>query len=236
MLKLLADDTRWRLILALRRSDYQVGELVDLLGLSQNLISYHLGVLRQAGLVQMHRSDADARVSYYGLDVAALQQIYRQLGMGLQLPGMWPLDALPALTVLFLCTANSARSQMAEAWLRLLSGGRLTVRSAGTQPHALHPLAQQVMAELGVDIGYQQAKGFDALGDLRPDVVITVCDLAREQCPHWPSVATLLHWSIPDPVLVQGSTATQLEAFRTARDQLRLRVEALLALLPELSA
>lgn len=234
ILKLLADDTRWRLIQALRRSDCQTGELVTLLNLPQNLVSYHLGLLRQAGLVQMRRSDADARAAYYCLNVEALQFGYQQVGAAIQLPDVVDQSVAVPSTVVFLCTGNSARSQMAEGWLRHLSAGRVSVRSAGTQPRTLHPLAAQVMAEAGVDIGYQQAKGLDALTNVRPDVVVTVCDLAREQCPDWPDTTSQLHWSIPDPVRVQGRSEVRIQAFRSARDELRQRVDGLLALLPAL--
>lgn len=236
VLKLLADDTRWRLLLALRRSDYQVGELVALLKLPQNLVSYHLGILRQAGFVGMRRSDADARAVYYMLDLVVLLRGYQQLGSSLQLmPEPAPTTVVP-LTVVFLCTANSARSQMAEAWLRSLSGGHVPVRSAGTEPQTLHPLTMQVMAEVGVDIGYQQAKDVSALVGIVPDVLVTVCDLAREQCVNTLEARTRLHWSEVDPLQAQGDAAAQLESFRRVRDHLRRRVEALLVLLPTLAA
>jgi len=230
-LKLLADDTRWRLIDALRHGDWQAGELVALLRLPQNLVSYHLGLLRAAGIAQVRRSDADARAVYYALDIAALQSGYRQIGADMRLPDLAG-QALPApATVVFLCTGNSARSQIAEGWLRHLSHGYISARSAGTQPRALHPLAAQVMAEAGVDIGYQQAKGLDALAQIKPDLVVTVCDLAREQCPDWPDAKSQLHWSILDPVRIVGDPDTQADAFRRVRDELRRRVEGLLALL-----
>lgn len=235
VLKLLADDTRWRLISELRLSDRQVGELVARLSLPQNLVSYHLNLLRQAGLVQVRRSDADARALYYGLDVAALQATYRQIGISLQLPDTSIQIDMPMVPVVFLCTANSARSQMAEGWLRHLSGGRVPVRSAGTHPHPVHPLAVQVMAEAGIDIGYQQAKDLHALADMRPGVAVTVCDLAREECLPCLDAPVQLHWSIPDPVRAHGSLDEQLAVFRATRDQLRQRVAALLALLPTLS-
>jgi ArsR family transcriptional regulator, arsenate/arsenite/antimonite-responsive transcriptional repressor / arsenate reductase (thioredoxin) len=233
-LKLIADETRWRLLTALRWSDYQVGELVERLALPQNLVSYHLGILRQAGLVQVHRSDADARANYYGLNIGALARLYAGLGTALALPGDHP-AALPSRTVVFLCTANSARSQMAEGWLRHLSGGRITVRSAGTDPRPLHPLAVEVMAEAGIDIGYQQAKHVDDLADLQPDLVVTVCDIAREQCAVWQAAGARLHWSIPDPVAVRDPAA-QAAAFRAVRDDLRRRVEGLPGLLSALLA
>jgi ArsR family transcriptional regulator, arsenate/arsenite/antimonite-responsive transcriptional repressor / arsenate reductase (thioredoxin) len=237
LLKLLADDTRWRLLCALRRSDQQVGELVEQLQLPQNLVSYHLGLLRQAGLVQTHRSDADARALYYGLNLEVVHASYQRIGASLYLDPS-PLPAkLPTATVLFLCTGNSARSQMAEGWLRHLSQGRVPVRSAGTHPRALHPLATRVMAEAGVDIGYQQAKAISALADLRPDVVITVCDLAREACTPVPPGTPLLHWSLPDPAAATtGDEEVQLQTFRAVRDGLRQRVGALIPLLPTLLA
>jgi ArsR family transcriptional regulator, arsenate/arsenite/antimonite-responsive transcriptional repressor / arsenate reductase (thioredoxin) len=236
ILKLLADDSRWRLISELRRSDRQAGELVTQLQLPQNLVSYHLGLLREAGLVQIRRSDADARAVYYHLDVAALQAGLQQIGTDIQLFGTSEKRIPVQATVVFLCTGNSARSQMAEGWLRHLSSGGVSVRSAGTQPRSLHPLAVQVMAEAGIDIGYHQAKGLETLTSVEPDVVVTVCDLAREQCPDWPQQPTQLHWSIPDPIRVHGSPEAQTQAFRAARDDLRHRVEGLLTLLPTLAA
>jgi protein-tyrosine-phosphatase/DNA-binding transcriptional ArsR family regulator len=235
VLKLLADDTRWQLVALLRQGDFQVGELVSRLGVSQNLISYHLGTLRQAGLVQQHRSDADGRAVYYGLNLSSLTGLHAQIGALLQMPATESDPSLPHQTVFFLCTANSARSQMAEAWLRLRSGGRLTVRSAGTMPQEVHPLAQQVMHEAGVEIGYQRAKGIDALANLHPDLIITVCDIAREDCSAWGADVPQVHWSIADPVAVDGTDAARLVAFRAARDELRQRVEGLIPILPLLT-
>jgi len=229
-LKLIADETRWRLLRTLRASDWQVGELVAQTGLPQNLVSYHLGVLRQAGLVQQHRSDADGRATYYGVNLGELSALYRQIGADLAIPSRLPITDIPASTVVFLCRANSARSQMAEGWLRTLTSGRITVRSGGTLPAQLHPLATQVMAEAGVDIGHQQAKSIDTLVGLVPDVVITVCDITREECALWPEVSDHVHWSISDPATVVGE-AERLAAFRTVRDELRQRTEGLLGLL-----
>lgn len=229
-LKLIADETRWRLLIALRQGDFQVGELTERLGLPQNLVSYHLAALRQGGLVQVHRSDADGRVLYYGLDLAKLKATYAEVGALLQIPMEQSLPTLPAATVLFLCTANSARSQMAEAWLRYLSNGRIIARSAGTSPRPIHPLTIRVMAEVGLDVGYQVAKALDAFDDLHPDLIVTVCDIAREVCTRWGSDIPQFHWSITDPVAEHDSVA-QLVTFRTVRDTLRTRVEGLLALL-----
>jgi ArsR family transcriptional regulator len=233
-LKLLADDTRWRLIRALRHTDRQAGELASMCKLPNNLVSYHLGLLRQAGLIQMHRSDADARVLYYGLDLAALQHAYQQIGAALPLPTP-AVTAPTATTVVFLCTHNSARSQMAEGWLRHLSGGVIIARSAGVTPTTLNPVAVQVMAEVGIDIGYQRSKGIESLAAV-PDLVVTVCDVAREQCPVELRNAPFLHWSIADPAREAGDGPIRLDAFRMAREQIRMRVQGLLRSLPEVVA
>lgn len=231
-LRLLADETRWRLIAELRWSDWQVRELCARLGLPQNLVSYHLGLMREAGLVQSHRSDADGRALYYGLDISGLHAGLSGIHAALRLDTGAPASSHDAGPVLFVCTGNSARSQMAEGWLRHLSAGRIVARSAGTSPAALHLLAAQAMAEVGVDIGHQRSKALDAVADLAPTTVITVCDLAREECGTSPQAPLQLHWSIPDPAKASGTAAEQLDTFRAARDQLRARVQGLLALLP----
>lgn len=133
------------------------------------------------------------------------------------------------LRVLFLCTANSARSQMAEGLLRALGGDRFEVASAGVEPGALHPLAVRAMAEVGVDISRHEAKGVDRFVDARFDFVITVCDAAAERCPVFPGAAKRLHWSIEDPANTRGSEEERLAAFRAARDKLRAHIEAFLA-------
>jgi ArsR family transcriptional regulator len=226
-LRLLADETRWQLLTKLRQSDYQVSELVDALHLPQNLVSYHLGLLRQAGFVRVHRSEADARSIYYSLDLAVISATHASIGAELSL--VPPSD--PYITsnhlVVFLCTGNSARSQMAEGWLRQRSGGRVPVRSAGTHPRTLHPLAVAAMAEVGVDIGYQQSKDISTLVDYQPTVLVTVCDRAREECAPLLKAALVLHWSIADP-----AETSDIKVFRMVRDELRSRVDGLLALFP----
>jgi ArsR family transcriptional regulator len=232
ILRLIADETRWRLVSDLRWSDRQVGEISARLNLPQNLVSYHLGALRQAGLVQIHRSDADGRALYYGLNLDTLHQGLRAIDRELHLASSPQTPVMSTGPVLFVCTHNSARSQMAEGWLRHLSFGRVAARSAGTTPAALHPLAVQVMADSGIDIGHQHSKALDAVADLTPVAVVTVCDLAREECGTAQAALLQLHWSIPDPAKAVGTPAEQLATFRSARDQLRMRVQGLLTLLP----
>lgn len=234
-LKLLADDTRWRIISALRYTDLQVSELVEVLKLPANLVSYHLGLLRQAQLLLIHRSDIDARVSYYGLDLQRFGAVYRAIGAELHVLTPDPSVLASPPPVLFLCTENSARSQMAEGWMRYLSNGHIIVRSAGIDPQTIHPLAIQVMHEVGVDIGYQRAKGLEDIHQEHSSVVVTVCDRAHEACPTYPNAQAQFHWSIADPTRTRLAKGTVYDAFQSVRDQLRTRVEGLLAILPSLA-
>jgi arsenate reductase len=134
------------------------------------------------------------------------------------------------MRVLFVCTGNSARSQMAEGWLRHLSAGRVEAASAGTEPRGLHPLAVRVMAERGVDISRQRSKHLSEVQGSRFDWVVTVCDRARQSCPVFPGARTV-HWDLPDPAEARGSEEEVAEAFQRVRDELARRVEELLALL-----
>jgi arsenate reductase len=125
--------------------------------------------------------------------------------------------------VLILCTGNSARSQMAEAWLHSLGGSGYAVQSAGTHPTTVNPLAVQVMAERHIDISHARSKSVDEFVDQPFDYVITVCDRAAEACPFFPGNVQRLHWSFPDPAAETGSLADRLQAFRTVRDALYLQ-------------
>ena len=127
--------------------------------------------------------------------------------------------------VLFLCTHNSARSQMAEGLLRHLAGDRYEAFSAGTEATRVRPLAIRAMAELAVDISQQESKTLDRyLGDPF-DAVITVCDQAAEACPVFPGTKRRLHWSFPDPSKAQGSDEEQLAVYRQVRDDIRTHIE-----------
>lgn len=129
--------------------------------------------------------------------------------------------------MLFVCTGNSARSQMAEGLLRHLSGGRVEVASAGTDPRGVHPLAVRVMAEWGIDISHHESKPLIRFAREPFDWVITVCDQAKETCPVVPGARTV-HWPIPDPAEERGSEEAALVAFRTARDMLHARIQRFL--------
>ena len=122
--------------------------------------------------------------------------------------------------VLFLCTGNSARSQMAEGYLRRVAGDRFEAVSAGIEPKGLNPLAVAAMREIGIDISHQQSKDVASfLGEPMP-YVITVCDHAKQRCPIFPGTWKFLHWNVEDPADAEGTEAERLAAFRRVRDQL----------------
>ena len=127
--------------------------------------------------------------------------------------------------VLFLCTHNSVRSQMAEGLLRHLAGDRFEAHSAGTEATRVRPEAVVVMGEIGVDVSDQESKTLERYLKELFDYVITVCDEANEACPVFPGAKNRLHWSFEDPSRAAGSDEERLEAFRTARDGLRERIE-----------
>ncbi len=136
---------------------------------------------------------------------------------------------LSAMRVLFLCTGNSCRSQMAEGWLRHLAEGRFESLSAGVDPHGLNPLAVAVMAEAGVDISSQRSESIlEYLAD-PPDLVVSVCDRAEASCPVFPGRVQRQRWLFPDPARAEGSEAEVLSVFRRVRDDIRARIEAWLA-------
>lgn len=127
--------------------------------------------------------------------------------------------------VLFLCTGNSARSQMAEGLLRHLAGDRYDVLSAGTHPVGLNPGAIAAMQELDIDISAQRSKSMEEFIGQTFDYVVTVCDRAKESCPRWPHTGRPVHWSFEDPAAASGSAEEQRHAFRTVRDQIKARIE-----------
>jgi len=137
------------------------------------------------------------------------------------------------MRVLFLCTHNSSRSQMAEGLLHAYGGDRYAVFSAGTHPRGVHPIAIQVMREIGIDIseaaGYR-AKSLEAfLGQPAMDLVVTVCDEAAEECPFFPGARRQEHWGFPDPSAATGDEAERLAAFRSVRDGIAKRITMFVA-------
>jgi arsenate reductase len=131
--------------------------------------------------------------------------------------------------VLFLCTHNSARSQMAEGLLRQAAGDRFRVDSAGTVATTVRPEAIVAMREVGIDISGRRSKTLEPFIGQPIDWLITVCDQARESCPTLPGVARQLHWSIEDPSLMEGDAERRMAAFRAARDELAARIRQFVA-------
>ena len=244
-MRLTGHPVRWRLLSELARSDRQVRELTALTGQAQSLTSYHLGQLRVGGLVTTRRSSADGRDTYYSLDLAGCRDRLIEAGAALY-PGLRlrPVALDPAsvrgdgagrprsvVRVLFLCSGNGARSQMAEALLERFGGAAVDVRSAGTHPRGLQPEAVRVMRDRGVDIGNRRSKHLSEFTADRFDYVISLCDRVREVCPDFPGAPFVAHWSIPDPAADSDATsdATRGEVFARTADVLTTRVQFLLA-------
>jgi protein-tyrosine-phosphatase/DNA-binding transcriptional ArsR family regulator len=232
-LRLAGHPLRWRLLGELARSDRRVGELCELTDRRQSLVSYHLRRLRDGGVVSMRRSAADGRDSYYVLELARCGELLSSAGAALH-PGLAPARRAPrgrrpALArVLFLCTGNSARSQMAEALCERLSGGAVSAASAGSRPKPLHPNAVRVMRERGIDLAGRRSKHLSEFAGQRFDYVISLCDRVREVCPEFPGGPEQIHWSIPDPAREPGGDEDTLPAFERTAAELRTRIDFLL--------
>jgi ArsR family transcriptional regulator, arsenate/arsenite/antimonite-responsive transcriptional repressor / arsenate reductase (thioredoxin) len=234
-LRLAGHPLRWQLLSELARSDRRVGELCALAGRRQSLVSYHLRQLRDGGLVSMRRSAADGRDTYYVLDLARCGELLSSAGVSLH-PALAPTPRPRAgrepgsspPRVLFLCTGNSARSQIAEALAEQLSGGAVSAASAGSHPKPLHPNAVRVMRERGIDLAGRRSKHLSDFAAQRFDYVISLCDRVREVCPEFPDWPELLHWSIPDPARESGNEEETLPAFERTATELCTRIAILI--------
>lgn len=236
VLRVVAEPNRWRLLAELARSDRQVSELVAALDVPQSLVSYHLRELQAAGLVTAKRSAADGRDTFYRLGASRWISLLSEAAGALQ-PGMELVPAPPPPPrlvrgrpprVLFLCTGNSARSQMAEALLRHRTEGAVDCRSAGSHPKAVHPHAVAVMAERGIDLSGHEAKPLTRFRRVRFDHVITLCDKVREICPEFTGPPATAHWSVADPAL-EGDGPAGYAAFQRTADELDGRITFLIA-------
>jgi protein-tyrosine-phosphatase len=236
-LQLAGHPVRWRLLSELARSDRIVTELTALVGEPQNLVSYHLGKLRDGRLVSARRSSADRRDTYYGLDLTRVGALLSATGGALH-PGLRLVpphrdDARTAARVLFLCTGNSARSQMAEALVKARSDGAVEAVSAGSHPRPVHPNAVRVMREeYGLDLAGHASKHLEVFADQSFDWVISLCDRVREVCPEFPGDPETIHWSIANPVTGDSDEVTY-PLFQQTAAELAIRIDFLLAVLAE---
>jgi protein-tyrosine-phosphatase/DNA-binding transcriptional ArsR family regulator len=248
-LRIAGHPLRWRLLTALADSDYRVRELGAQVGEPQSLVSYHLRLLRDAGLVTATRSSSDGRDSYYHLDLDRCAQALTDSGSALH-PALRPDAVRPRplrgpraagrVSVLFVCTGNSSRSPIAEALLRHRTAGAVTVVSAGSRPKPhMHPDAVRVLREsYGIDISRRRPRHLDTLTDQRFDHVVTVCDRAREVCPQFPGHPRRTHWSVRDPATPADPAADTADAtypaFQRAAADIGTRVGHLLTVLAAL--
>ena len=237
-LQLAGHPLRWRLLGELARSDRMVHELTDLVGEAQNLVSYHLAKLRDGRLVSARRSSADRRDTYYGLDLPRIGGLLSATGGALH-PGLRlaspPRDdaRINPVRVLFLCTGNSARSQMAEAMARARSGGAIEAFSAGSHPRPVHPNALRVMRETyGLDLSAHVPKPLDAFAHQDFDWVISLCDRVREVCPEFPGRPETTHWSLANPATGEPDDVTW-PLFQETAAELASRIGFLLATLAD---
>lgn len=236
-INLLAHNLRWQIVSMLATGDYRAQEIIQHVNEPPNLVSYHLKQLRTAELVRERRSSADGRDIYYSLNLDKLHNLYRASGEALHPALTEPLRKPAAslklakpVRILFLCTHNSARSQMAEALARALGKGRIESFSAGTEATRVHPDAIRAMADLGINIEKQRSKSMTEFFGQSFDYVITVCDNARESCPIFPGDPIKIHWSFPDPAAVENPKE-RAQAFRRTAAELMTRINNLLLLI-----
>jgi len=234
-LRLAAHPVRWALLLELAHGDLRVGEMCVALGLRQNVVSYHLGRLRSECLVSRRRSSADGRDSYYAVDLERCGELLAQAGAALH-PALGARTAAPAfegapVELLFLCTGNSARSQMAEALAEELGGGLVRAHSAGSDPKPLHANAVRVMRERGIDISNAKPKSLELFLDHEFGYVISLCDRVREVCPEFSGHPDAIHWSLADPSRSGDGDEQTYPAFERTADELALRIGHLFELI-----
>jgi ArsR family transcriptional regulator, arsenate/arsenite/antimonite-responsive transcriptional repressor / arsenate reductase (thioredoxin) len=233
VLRMLAHPLRWQLIKLLLLSDLRVQELVEQVQEPNNLISYHLKLLRATQLVVQRKSDADGRDLYYHLNVEKLQKDYRIAAQEIYPGWIWKEAAdisteQEATRVLFLCTHNSIRSQMAEGLLRQMGGGKYWVMSAGSQPRQVNPDAVDVMGKLGIDISHQVARHLDEIKGQSFDFTVTVCDRIREESLSDNFSKINIHWSIADPADIVDPEKRH-QGFMLTAQELKLRIRHFMA-------
>lgn len=237
--RLAAHPLRWLLLTELATSDYRVRELASHVAQPQNLVSYHLRLLRDGGLVTATRSSFDGRDSYYHLDLDRCGDALTESGAALHpalrhasapSPASAGQEPSPGITVLFACTGNSARSPIAEALVRHHTAGRVNAVSAGNRPKShLHPNAVQVLRdEFDIDIADQRPQHLDTVASRAFDYVITLCDKVREACPEFGHNPRRVHWSIADPATSGDTDRASYPAFQRTAADINTRIRYLL--------
>jgi len=242
-MQLAAHPLRWQILNELAGSDQRVRELTSAIAEPQNLVSYHLGRLRSGGLVTVRKSSADGRDSYYSVDLDRCAELMTATGAALH-PGLQLVsrESRPTRSsrgvprVLFLCTGNSARSQMAEALLEHRAPFRVRAFSAGSRPKPLHPNAIRAMRSRGIDISDRRTKPVHEFSRRRFDFVVTLCDRLREECPEFDGHPRVTHWSMPDPSASGNGNAQTYPAFERAADEIERRIHFLIALIEQSSS
>ncbi len=231
--RLLADPTRCAILMRLARSDERLTELSDTVKQPSETVAAALADLESAGLITSRLSDVDGGELYYQINLERLQQRYATAGRMIhpalaQAIAETEEETAPRAKprVLFLCTHNSARSQMAEGLLRAYSHDSIEAFSAGSQPGQVHPLAIEAMESMRIDIRGQRSKHYEEFIGQHFDYIVTVCDRAREACPVFPGLQDSIHWSIPDPAAIEHE-AERRRAFHHTATQLANRIRYL---------
>jgi protein-tyrosine-phosphatase/DNA-binding transcriptional ArsR family regulator len=236
--RLASHPLRWRVLTELAVSDLRVRELVALVDQPQNLVSYHLRLLRDGGLVTATRSTFDGRDSYYHLNLDhcadALVATGSALHPALRLTPAPPTSRIAtSVTVLFVCTGNSARSPVAAALLHHRADRIIKATSAGTLPGPeLNPLAVRVLREeYAIDLPHRRPRHLSSLSGRRFDYLITLCDKAREVSPGLVDHGRRIHWSIPDPTAAHGTERAAYSTFARIAADIDARIRHLLPVL-----
>lgn len=233
LMQMASHPLRWALLTELAAGDHRVRELVAALGEPQNLVSYHLRLLRSAGLIDARRSSFDGRDTYYHLNLARCAGAFGEAAAALH-PALAPAPPMKpaARSVLFLCTGNSVRSPMAEALLQTRGGGGIRACSAGShpKPHVHRNAVRIMLDEYGIDLGDKIPQPLAAVARRRFDYVITLCDKVREYARDH-GLTTTMHWSLPDPAAAAGGDRATYPEFRRLATELSGRITFLLPVL-----
>jgi protein-tyrosine-phosphatase/DNA-binding transcriptional ArsR family regulator len=237
LMRMASHPLRWALLSELAASDQRVRELAAAVDEPQNLVSYHLRLLRSSGLVDARHSSFDGRDTYYHLNLTRCAGAFGEAAAALH-PALAPAPtttptARPAVrSVLFLCTGNSARSPMAEALLQKKGQGRIRAASAGSHPKPhVHRNAVRIMRDMyGIDLRDGRPQSLTAVARRRFDHVITLCDKVREYARDH-GLAPTMHWSVPDPSAAADSDRASYPEFRYVASELNSRIDFLLPVL-----